>query len=37
VSHTFEDLGNEEALVRVISAREATAHEREQYESGPGR
>jgi uncharacterized DUF497 family protein len=34
VSHTFEELGNEEALVRVISAREATAHERAQYESG---
>lgn len=37
VSHTFEELGDEEALVRVISAREATAHEREQYESGQGR
>jgi uncharacterized DUF497 family protein len=34
VSHTFEELGDEEALVRVISAREATAHERAQYESG---
>jgi uncharacterized DUF497 family protein len=37
VSHTFEELGDDEALVRVISAREATAHEREQYESGLGR
>jgi uncharacterized protein len=34
VSHTFEELGDDEALVRVISAREATAHERAQYESG---
>ena len=34
VSHTFEELGDEEALVRVISAREATTHERAQYESG---
>ena len=34
VSHTFEELGDDEAVVRVISAREATAHEREQYESG---
>ena len=37
VSHTFEELGDDEALVRVISAREATAREREQYESGQGR
>jgi hypothetical protein len=37
VSHTFEELSDEEALVRVISAREATAREREQYESGQGR
>lgn len=34
VSHTFEELSDEEALVRVISAREASAREREQYESG---
>jgi len=34
VCHTFEELADDEALVRVISAREATAHEREQYESG---
>jgi uncharacterized protein len=26
VSHTFEELADEEALVRVISAREATVH-----------
>jgi uncharacterized DUF497 family protein len=37
VSHAFEELADDEALVRVISAREATAHEREQYESGLGR
>lgn len=37
VSHTFEELEDEQALVRVISARDATAHEREQYESGQGR
>ncbi len=34
VSHTLEELSAEEALVRVSSAREATAHERAQYESG---
>jgi uncharacterized DUF497 family protein len=34
VSHTFEQLSDEEALVRMISARDATAHERAQYESG---
>jgi len=34
VSHTFEELSDEEALVRMISARAATAHERAQYESG---
>jgi uncharacterized DUF497 family protein len=34
VSHTFEQLSDEEALVRMISAREATAHEHAQYESG---
>jgi uncharacterized DUF497 family protein len=34
VSRTFEELADDEALVRVISAREATAREREQYESG---
>jgi uncharacterized DUF497 family protein len=33
VSHTFEELANDEALVRVISAREATANERGHYES----
>jgi uncharacterized DUF497 family protein len=34
VSHTFEEVNANEARVRVISAREATASEREQYESG---
>jgi len=34
VCHTFEELSEQEARVRVISAREATAHEREQYERG---
>lgn len=34
VSHTFEELSDDEALVRVISAREATTHERAQYERG---
>jgi uncharacterized DUF497 family protein len=34
VTHTFEELSDEESLVRVISAREAVAHERAQYESG---
>lgn len=34
VSHTFEQLSDEESLVRMISAREATAHERAQYGSG---
>lgn len=34
VSHTFEEISAQEARVRIISAREATAHEREQYESG---
>ncbi len=34
MSHTFEELAVDEAVVRVISAREATAREREQYESG---
>ena len=34
VSHTFEELSDDEALVRVISAREATTHERAHYERG---
>lgn len=34
VSHTFEGLSEQEARVRLISAREASAHERQQYESG---
>ena len=36
VSHTFEELSEQEARVRLISAREATAHERRQYEDGKG-
>ncbi len=34
VSHTFEELSEQEARVRLISARVATAHERRQYEGG---
>ena len=34
VCHTFEELSAQEARVRLISAREATAHERQQYERG---
>jgi uncharacterized DUF497 family protein len=34
VVHTFEELAPNEAQVRIISAREATARERQQYESG---
>jgi len=34
VSHTFEELSEQEARVRLISAREATAQERQQYERG---
>jgi len=34
VSHTFEELSEQEARVRLISAREATAPERRQYEGG---
>jgi len=34
VSHTFEELAADEALMRVIAARQATAREREQYASG---
>jgi uncharacterized protein len=32
--HTFEELSEQGARVRVISARFATAHERRQYEGG---
>jgi len=32
VVHTFEELNPHEARVRMISAREATPHERRQYE-----
>jgi uncharacterized DUF497 family protein len=34
VSNTFEELSEQEARVRLISAREATAPERRQYEGG---
>jgi uncharacterized DUF497 family protein len=34
VVHTFEELSAQEARVRILSAREATAQERQQYESG---
>ncbi len=37
VVHTFEQLSDTEARVRIISARKATTREREQYESGQGR
>ncbi len=33
VVHTYPDLGDED-LVRIISARRATAHERRRYERG---
>jgi acetyl-CoA carboxylase carboxyltransferase component len=32
VIHTFEEIDGNEALVRIISARKATARERAQYE-----
>jgi uncharacterized protein len=34
VVHTVEELSEQEARVRIISARFATAHERRQYEGG---
>lgn len=34
VVHTFQELSAQEARVRIISARAATAHERRQYEDG---
>jgi uncharacterized DUF497 family protein len=37
VVHTFEQLSDTEARVRIISARNPTARERAQYESGQGR
>lgn len=33
VVHTFEELNPNEARVRLISARQATPHERRQYEN----
>lgn len=35
VIHTFEETGAASATVRIISAREATRHERENYEQSP--
>lgn len=35
VSHTYQPTGPTSAQVRIISAREATRHEREQYENEP--
>jgi uncharacterized DUF497 family protein len=31
VAHTYQEVGNE-AVIRIISARKATSHERRQYE-----
>jgi uncharacterized protein len=35
VAHTFQSMGAGRAGVRIISAREATRREREQYENEP--
>jgi uncharacterized DUF497 family protein len=35
VIHTFEETGAASANVRIISAREATRRERENYEEAP--
>jgi len=35
VIHTFEETGAASATVRIISAREATRRERENYEEAP--
>ena len=35
VSHTYQPTGPASAQVRIISAREATRREREQYENEP--
>jgi hypothetical protein len=35
VAHTFQHTGPDSALVRLISAREATRQERRQYENEP--
>ena len=34
VIHTYHEVGADAANVRIISARQATGHERRQYESG---
>jgi uncharacterized protein len=35
VIHTYQETSEQEAVVRVISAREATQPERQHYEHGP--
>lgn len=35
VAHTFRQTGSKSAVVRIISAREASRQERLQYESKP--
>lgn len=37
VAHTYQTLGPDTALARIISAREATGSERMQYEQFPDR
>ena len=34
VAHTVEDENEQEEVIRMISAREATPHERKEYEEG---
>jgi uncharacterized protein len=36
VVHTFREMGPEQVTVRIISARQATRHERRQYEGAGG-
>ena len=35
VPHTYQHIGQVEVKVRIISAREATRRERQQYENEP--
>lgn len=35
VAHTYQPLGNKRAKIRLISARDATRKERQQYEGEP--
>jgi uncharacterized DUF497 family protein len=35
VVHSYQEIGNTEALIRIISARSATTHEQRDYEQGP--